>query len=132
MIHLYEAMEKKIEYVETALFKKDIKKLLKRFRTLEDDLIVAKRDAIELFHIKKIDNRSIFPIIGFCKEEIKVYKLKKFACKSIKNRGAMSGIRVIYVLKEKDLIVDFLEIYFKGDKENEDRERIKLYLKNIE
>jgi hypothetical protein len=62
-------MEKKIEYVETALFKKDIKKLLKRFRTLEEDLIVAKRDAIELFHVKNIDNRSIFPIIGFCKEE---------------------------------------------------------------
>ena len=26
--------------------------------------------------------------------------------------------------------VDFIEIYFKGEKENEDRERIKEYLKN--
>lgn len=129
--HLYVIMEKKIRYIETSLFKKDLKKLLKRFRTLEEDLIVAKRDAIELFHIKNLDNRSIIPIIGFCSEEIKIYKIKKFACKSIKNRGAMSGIRVIYALKEKELVIDFIEIYFKGDKENEDKERIKLYLRNI-
>jgi hypothetical protein len=66
------------------------------------------------------------------RRKIKVYKIKKFACKSIKNRGAMSGIRVIYALREKDFIVDFIEIYFKGDKENEDKERIKLYLKSTE
>ncbi len=32
------AMIKQIEYFETTLFNKDLKKLLKKFRTLKDDL----------------------------------------------------------------------------------------------
>lgn len=42
----------------------------------------------------------------------------------------MSGIRVIYAYHIAASKVDFIEIYFKGEKENEDRERIKEYLKN--
>lgn len=42
----------------------------------------------------------------------------------------MSGIRVIYAFYPATLKVDFIEIYFKDEKENKDRERIKEYLKN--
>jgi len=36
----------------------------------------------------------------------------------------MSGIRVIYAYHVAASKVDFIEIYFKGEKENEDRERM--------
>jgi len=121
----------KIEYGAINLFQKDIGRLLKKFRTLEDDLEVAKRDAIELYHLKHIDNRSVLPIQGFCTEEIQICKIKKFACKSLKGRGAKSGIRIIYAFHCKNYKVNFIEIYFKGKKANEDRKRIKNYLKVI-
>jgi mRNA-degrading endonuclease RelE of RelBE toxin-antitoxin system len=120
---------KKIEYYIIKSFRKDLKKLLKKYRTLEEDLETAKRNAIELYHLKNINNRSVFPIEGFCSEEILICKIKKFACKALKGRGSRSGIRIIYAFHCQSYKVDFIEIYFKGDKENEDRERIKEYLK---
>jgi len=122
---------KKIEYYTIKSFQKDLKKLIKKYRTLEEDLETAKRNAIELYHLKNIDNRSIFPIEGFCSEEILICKIKKFACKALKGRGSRSGIRIIYAFHCQSYKVDFVEIYFKGDKENEDRERIKEYLKTM-
>ncbi|PIP46094.1 MAG: hypothetical protein COX15_01570, partial [Candidatus Colwellbacteria bacterium CG23_combo_of_CG06-09_8_20_14_all_42_19] len=115
----------KIKYNAIDLFQKDLKRLLKKYRTLEDDLETAKRDAIELYHLKRIDNQSIFPIQGFCTEKIQICKIKKFACKSLKGKGSKSGIRVIYAFYCQNCKVDFIEIYFKGEKENEDRERIR-------
>jgi len=119
----------KIEYSETPEFQKDLKKLTKKYRSLEDDLETAKKAAIELYHLKGIDNLSTFPIPGFCNDDLKIYKIKKFACKSLKGRGSKSGIRVIYAFYNKEVRVDFLEIYFKGEQTNENQERIKDYLK---
>ncbi len=121
---------KMIKCVTTASFEKDLKKLQKKFRTLEEDLKVAKKNAIELYHIQKIDNESIEPMPGFCNGGILICKIKKFACKALKGRGNKSGIRIIYAYYINKGIVEFIEIYFKGEKENENRERIKEYLKN--
>lgn len=120
----------KIEYGATDSFQKDLKRLLKKFRTLEEDLETVKRNAIELYHLKRIDNRSVFPIPDFCTEEVQIYKIKKFACKALKGRGVMSGIRVIYAFHVATFEVDLIEIYFKGEKENEDFDRLEEYLKN--
>jgi len=123
-------MTSKINYGETPEFQKDFKKLLKKFKSLEKDFELAKIAAIELYHVQKINNLSVFPIQGFCTEEIQVCKIKKFACRALKGRGAKSGIRIIYAFHVINLKIDFIEIYFKGEKENEDSERIKDYLKN--
>ncbi len=123
------AIPTKIDYVTTDVFQKDLKRLLKKFQTLEEDLETVKRNAIELYYLKNINNRSIFPIPDFCSEAIQVCKIKKFACKALKGRGVMSGIRVIYAYHIAASRVEFIEIYFKGEKENEDRKRIKEYLK---
>ena len=121
----------KIKYSAINLFQKDLKRLLKKYQTLEEDLKTVKRDAIELYHLKRINNQSVFPIQGFCTEAIQIYKIKKFACKALKGRGSKSGIRVIYAFCCQSYKVEFIEIYFKAEKENEDRERIKAYLKNF-
>ena len=121
----------KIEYSAIDSFQKDLKHLLKKYQTLEEDLETAKRDAIELYHLKRVNNQSIFPIQGFCTETIQICKIKKFACKALKGRGSKSGIRVVYAFHCQSCKVEFIEIYFKGNKENEDKDRIKEYLKNF-
>jgi hypothetical protein len=105
-------------------FEKDIKKLLKRFKTLEDDLEIFIKNELNLYHKLKIDNKGVFQVPALKIEIPKIYKAKKFACRSLKGKGVQSGIRVIYAyFKEKDKI-ELIEIYYKGNKENEDRERI--------
>ena len=113
-------------------FSRDLKKLLKRFNTLEEDLSNFIKAQIKLYHELKIDNESIFEIPGFDTEEPKIYKAKKFACKALKGKGAKSGIRVIYAYYSEEETIDFIEIYYKGDQEQEDRERVKEYLQRIE
>jgi len=55
---------------------------------------------------------------------LKFFKVKKFQCKSLKGRGAKSGVRVIYAYLPDEQKIVFLEIYFKTDQENEKKERI--------
>ena len=119
----------KIDYCETAEFKKDFKRLAKRFKTLTEDIQTAKRNAIELYHLLKIDNQSVVQIKDIKSNEVAFYKLKKFACKSLKGKGVRSGIRIIYAYRESLSRVEFIEMYYKGDKENENRERIKAFLR---
>lgn len=118
----------KIDYFETEEFAKDFKKLAKKFKTLADDIETAKKNAIELYHLHKIDNQSVFQIHEFKSDEMEICKLKKFACKALKGKGVQSGIRVIYAYHKNRLRIEFIEMYYKGDKENENRERIKAYL----
>lgn len=120
-----------ITYKNTSGFDKDLKRLLKKFRTLEDDIEIAKTNTIELFHLKNIDNNSVEPIPNFCSDELKICKIKKFACKALKGRGVQSGIRVIYAYCVSTNTVDFIEMYFKGESENENKERIKEYLSSL-
>jgi hypothetical protein len=105
-------------------FEKDLKKLLKRFRTLENDLDNFIKTELNLFHKLSIDNKGIFQISGVPFHDPKIFKAKKFACRSLKGKGVQSGIRVIYSHFEKTDKIEMIEIYYKGDKENEDRERI--------
>ena len=109
-------------------FNKDFKKLLKRYKTLEEDLRVFIEKQLNLYHKLRIDNKGIFPITGTGIENPRIYKAKKFACRSIKGKGVKSGIRIIYAYHEKEDIIEFIEIYHhKNDKESEDRERINKY-----
>ncbi len=118
----------KIIYRETSEFQRDLKFLQKKFRSLTDDLEFAKIATIEPYHEGLEYINSIFLIPNFCTDKIKICKLKKFACKSLKGRGAKSGIRIIYAFYPATTTVEFIEIYFKGESENESKQRIKDYL----
>ena len=120
-----------MNYDETEEFKRDFKKLLKKFSSLVEDLEVNKQYRIELFHCKEIDSRSIFEIQGVGNTaELKFFKVKKFQCKSLKGRGAKSGIRVIYAYFPVEQKIIFIEIYFKANQENENKQRIIDFINN--
>ena len=107
-----------------AEFERDLKRLCKRFQTLEEDLATLIRAQVALYHKLDVDNKGIFRITGLPFAEPEVYKVKKFACRALKGRGADSGLRLIYAFFPTEDRLELVEIYFKGDKENEDRDRI--------
>lgn len=105
---------------ELAEFQKDLKGLLKKYKTLNDDLDVVKK-VLEVMPEERppfsfrIDNLGL---------ETCIIKIKKIACKSLKGRGVNSGFRLIYAHFEKAQKITFVELFHKNDKENEDRQRI--------
>jgi len=105
-------------------FEKDFKRLLKKFGTLEEDLQVFIEKQLNLLHKLGQDNRGCIRISGLGIQYPEIYKARKFPCRSLKGTGAMSGIRVIYAYYPQEDIIELIEIYYKGDKENEDRSRI--------
>jgi hypothetical protein len=115
------------EVTRLSEFERDIKKLLKRFTTLEEDLKIFIEKELNLYHKLKIDNKGIFQITGLHAEYPRIFKGKKFACRALKGKGVHSGIRVIYAYYEETDKIELIEIYYKGDKANEDRERISQY-----
>ncbi|MCK5122987.1 MAG: hypothetical protein KAQ87_02470 [Candidatus Pacebacteria bacterium] len=115
-----------MNFKSTEEFKKDFKKLSKKFKTLDGDLTEFKK----VLNESPLGIGKHFNVItktGF------IYIIKaRFFCKSLKKKD----LRIIYAYIENHQTVEiigieFIEIYFKGNKENEDKERIKDYLKNV-
>lgn len=109
-----------IEFDELSEFTKDLKQLLKKYRTLKDDLevvkIVLNDEPAESPPLSfRIDNLGI---------ETCIIKIKKIACKALKGRGVNSGLRMVYAYFPEEQKITFIELYHKNDKENEDRKRI--------
>jgi mRNA-degrading endonuclease RelE of RelBE toxin-antitoxin system len=94
-------------------FNRDLKQLAKKFRTIEDDLKNLINYSICLYHKGNIDNKGIFRITGLGFEQPPVYKVKKFACKSLKGRGANTGLRLIYAYFKEDNRIELIELYYK-------------------
>lgn len=82
------------------------------------------RKQLYLYHKLERDNKGIFQISGLEIETPRIFKAKKFACRSLRGKGVQSGIRVIYAYFEEEDKIELIEIYYKEDKENEDRSRI--------
>jgi len=112
------------EIVYTKEFQKDLKKLKKHFRTLDSDIENFINIQLKLFHKRKINNSGIVRISGLGIEYPEIFKARKFACMALKGTGSRSGIRIIYAFFPNVDKIEFIEIYYKGDKENEDKERI--------
>ncbi|MCL1971386.1 MAG: hypothetical protein FWG57_00125 [Endomicrobia bacterium] len=121
-----------IQYNTLPVFDKDFKKLKKKYNTLDKDFEIMKRSVIEVYHLKNIPTPAVVKIEGFCSDKYDSMKVRKFSCMAMKGKGSASGIRVIYVFEEGSYKVTFVEIYYKGNKENEDRERLREFLSSFD
>lgn len=106
-------------------FKKDLKSLSKKYRTLHDDIAILEK---VLKTNPDANPNFSFQIEGLGLETC-VIKVKKIASKSFKGRGVNSGFRLIYAYFEESKRIVYIELYHKSDKTLEDRERIKKYFK---
>ena len=121
----------KIKFERHDRFEKQIKKLIRKYRSLEEDLEIVKKYAIEAFHIENKDNEAVELVPKFDRKTVQIYKIRKFACKALKGKGNRSGIRIIYAFYPKKFEVEFLEIYFKErDDSNMNYDFVAKYLEN--
>lgn len=123
-----------MEYSQLDEFGKEFKKLLKKYRTLNEDFELFKDRILSyrengsgkfLFWrppgIVRISNLGI---------QTELYKVKYFACKTLKGKGSRSGIRIVYAYFPEQDKVEFVEIYYKEqDSTDCDHSRIKHYYK---
>ena len=116
--HLYENMN---QFNQLPEFKKDLKKLLKKYPSLQGDLVILERVLI----VSPTGIGKNFTIIH-CSEKIKLVKVR-LSCKSLRNRS----MRIIYAYHNDTLTFVYIELYFKGNKENENRDRVAQYLKSV-
>jgi len=122
-------------FATTPEFDRDFKKLAKKFKSLigekgDGDFDLLQK-YIKGFHTIGIRADDPVEIKGACGEAYKSYKVRKIPCKSLPGRGSRSGLRVIYVYEPSLEKITFIEIYFKADNDNEDKTRLKDFIKGI-
>lgn len=109
------------KFLQLPEFDRELKKLSKKYPSLKNDIEDIKPVLIE----SPTGIGKNFTIISTTKE-VKIVKVR-IHCESLRSRS----IRLIYAYHKDKIEFMYIEIYFKGDKENEDRERIEEYLERV-
>ena len=110
-----------MNFDETGEFSKDFKRLSRKYKSLVDDLLEFKK-VVSKFPL----GTGKHFVILIAKETFKIIKSRLF-CRYLKG----SSLRIIYAYCENKQKVEFIQLYFKDGKENEDHNRIKNYLCNF-
>ena len=106
-------------FVKTKNFEKNLKSLRKRF------LIDEALEILEMVLEQSPKPYGSTPIDGLGDHiTLPVIKMN-LKCENV----ARSRFRIVYAYNEDMQIITFIEVYFKGDKENHDQELIKAYFK---
>ena len=107
-----------MEFAELPEFTRDLKRLQKKYRSLNDDIGRLRR-VLEKFpqgtggkHWNCLNER----------EGVEIYKVR-LACTYLRE----NTMRIIYAYNPPNTI-DFIELYYKGEKERHDEKRLKDYL----
>ncbi len=107
-------------------FDDEFKKLLKKYRSLEEDLTTLK-SILEI--CPRGQEPGVVRISGLG-INTEICKVKHFRCKALKNKGSRSGIRVIYAYFDPEKKIEFVEIYYKErDGIDCNKERVVKYYK---
>ncbi len=107
-------------FKETNDFRKDFKRLSRKYRSLNKDIALFEK-FLSKFPLGKGRHFAVLTE----KEAVKIVKARLF-CLHLKR----DSLRIIYSFNSKREEIEFVELYFKGNKERENKERITLYLKN--
>lgn len=99
-------------------FEKELKRLSKKYPSLCEDL--EKFETVIAVYPTGVGKN--FSIIH-SSDALKVVKAR-LACRSLRDRS----IRIIYAYHDAVATFMHLELYFKGEKENEDYERVREYI----
>jgi hypothetical protein len=111
----------KTSFNELPEFSREFKRFFKKYKSLSNDLEEFKR----VIDVVPLGNSKHFNVITK-NEQYASVKARLF-CRYLKG----SSLRIIYAFHHQSCKVDFIELYFKGEKANEDCERIKEYIKNL-
>ncbi len=111
-----------MQFSEDPSFAREYAKLYKRFLSLDTDIAKVKQVMAQSPEGRGSKHWNVL----HRSKNIVILKTR-ISCASL-HRDAL---RLVYAYLPAENRVDFIEVYFKGDKESEDRDRIKSYLKNF-
>ncbi len=111
-----------MNFDELPEFQKDCKRLGKKYLSLIGDL----QEFRNVVAVIPLGNSKHFNVI-FQTEILYIVKARLF-CRYLKG----SSLRVVYAYLEKKQRIEFIEVYFKGDRGNENQDRIKKYLSSYQ
>ena len=115
-----------MQFSSTSTFDKEFKKLAKKYRTLNQDFEIFQRLIIKLLDVVIVASTNHHAIL-YRDETQTVFVLKsRLQCRALRK----SSLRVICVYEKEKQQISFVEIYFKGDKETEDKARWQEFLRN--
>ena len=103
-------------------FNKDLTRHYKKYKSLTEDL----QEFCNVISINPLGNTKHFNTIIQI-DHVRILKARLF-CKYLKG----SSLRIVYAYFDKENRIEFIELYFKGDKEDYDRERVKEFMKSNE
>ncbi len=106
-------------------FKKDFKRLLKKYTTLNEDFEIIKK----VLEAAPDERPPVSYRISGLGIQSNVIKVKRIACRAMKGKGSNTGLRLIYAYEKNEKRIVMIEFYHKNEKESEDRERVKKYFK---
>ena len=111
-----------MNFKEVLEFQKEYKCLEKKYRSLSDDLQEFRNVVMAI----PLGNSKHFSIIT--KTKVLYIVRARLFCRYLKG----SSLRIVYAYFKQKQIIEFIELYFKGDKENEDHSRIKKYMSSYQ
>ena len=97
-------------------FRKDVRGLLKRFKSLDEDLVVVRKvltampDERPPISFRMTHHRADAQVINI-----------RMACKSLKGQGVSSGLRLIYALFRQEKRIVMMGLFHIGDSQSREK-----------
>ena len=122
-----------MNFEQTNEFKKDLKKLQKKWRSLPQDIVAAELQISALYSddVDAAEYRAAFfngkraTILQVLENGTEVVKMRL----DVESLGTSSKLRVVFIAIVTTKSILLVELYAKNDKENLDKSRIKKYLR---
>ncbi|RLC35565.1 hypothetical protein DRH14_00655 [Candidatus Shapirobacteria bacterium] len=106
-------------------FKKEFKKLFKRYRSLDKDFVFFQQLIVKLLDTITVRSANHHAILYRDQENNLFIFKSRLQCRTLRR----NSLRLIYVYKKDEQKIRFIQIYFKGDRQNEDVARWKKFKK---
>ena len=121
-------------FSETSEFEKEVKHFAKKWRSIPNDILVAKQYILPLYeqmdvgvdigqYRQKFFNGKTATIL-YSKNDIEVVKMRL----DVECLGCSDKVRIIFVAIKSANEIKFIELFAKNEKSREDTRRIKRYL----
>lgn len=118
------------EIVRTEKFSCDLKKLKKKYNSLDDDMKVFET-ALKCSSPNLICGCVRIADLGKKYAKYHIYKAKYFRCRTLQGKGSRSGMRIIFHHDKDQDKIFLIQIYHKSTTENHDKTRILQYLDDL-
>jgi hypothetical protein len=116
-----------MEFYRTQKFSKELKRLSKKYRSLANDLEKLER---VLEKLPQGTGSKHWNKLHCSADSLMIIFKVRLACLSLKGQSSFRVVYACHIIDNKTVRIDYIELYYKSEKENEDRDLMKEYIHN--